>query len=99
MADPTRGIPVIDVGPLYDGSASGTASVADAIGRACRDRLLYAAGHKVSPELVAGGFAAAQKLFALPAAQKMRVSIKLSPHNRGYVGLLGEALDPSKPRT
>ena len=98
MADPTRGIPVIDVGPLYDGSASGTASVADAIGRACRETgFFYAAGHKVSPELVADGFAAAQKLFALPAAQKMRVSIKLSPHNRGYVGLLGEALDPSKP--
>ena len=55
------------------------------------------AGHKVSPALVADGFAAAQKLFALPAAQKMRVSITRSPHNRGYVGLLGEALDPSKP--
>jgi isopenicillin N synthase-like dioxygenase len=98
MADPTRGIPVIDVGPLYDGGASGAASVALAIGRACRETgFFYAAGHRVSPELLADGFAAAQKLFALPADQKARVSIMQSPHNRGYVGLLGEALDPSKP--
>ena len=98
MADPMRGIPVIDVAPLYEADSSGAGTVAAAIGHACREiGFFYAAGHKVPPPLVADSFAIAQDLFALPAAQKLSVSIARSPHNRGYVGLQGEALDPSKP--
>jgi isopenicillin N synthase-like dioxygenase len=98
MAEAARSIPIIDVGPLYHASASGAAGVAAAIGRACREiGFFYAAGHAVPPAVLADSFAIAKKLFALPAAQKMGVSIKRSPHNRGYVGLQGEALDPSKP--
>ena len=95
MADPMRGIPVIDVAPLYEADPSGAGAVAAAIGHACREiGFFYAAGHKVPPALVADSFAIAHELFALPAAQKLSVSIARSPHNRGYVGLQGESARP-----
>jgi isopenicillin N synthase-like dioxygenase len=41
-------------------------------------------------------FEAGRHFFARPAAEKTTLSIKRSPHNRGYVGLSEEALDPTK---
>jgi isopenicillin N synthase-like dioxygenase len=41
--------------------------------------------------------AGAKRFFALPVEVKLRQSIKRSPHNRGYVAIEEESLDPSKP--
>jgi isopenicillin N synthase-like dioxygenase len=54
------------------------------------------AGHGVPAALVEGMFTAARGFFARPVADKAALSIKRSPHNRGYVGLSEEALDPTK---
>ena len=88
-------IPVIDLRKL-EGSGGGT-DLAAAIGVACREvGFFYLAGHGIEEALHARVFAAARAFFALPAADKAAVSIDRSPHNRGYVGLAVEALDPRR---
>jgi isopenicillin N synthase-like dioxygenase len=92
-------IPIIDVSDLGGSSASAALRdvVAD-IGRACREvGFFYVKGHGVAPSLVDAAFARARAFFALPVAEKERISIRRSAHNRGYVAMQGEALDPSKP--
>ncbi len=93
-----EGIPVIDVSPLVTGAPGGVGEVAAAIGAAARGiGFFYATGHGVSAELQDAVFAASHRFFALPAAEKDRLSIKRNRHNRGYVGIEGESLDPSRP--
>jgi len=85
-------IPIIDVAPLRSANPSATV---EALGRICREiGFFYVTGHGISTDAV---FAAAQDFFALPVEQKDRLSIKRSPHNRGYVGLGGERLDEHTP--
>lgn len=97
MSDALR-VPVIDVAALHPAEACRLALVADTIGRACRDiGFFYVTGHHVPAALVADTFAASRRFFSLPPAEKNAVAISRSPHNRGYVGLQAEALDPGKP--
>jgi isopenicillin N synthase-like dioxygenase len=56
----------------------------------------YLVGHGIDPALIASVFAGAREFFALPVERKQRWSISRSPHNRGYVGLKGESLDPTR---
>ena len=89
-------IPLIDLRPLAEGDA-GLDRVAAEIGRACRGIGFFALAHAPVPaRLGEAVFAAAEAFFALPEAQKAAVSIRRSGHNRGYVGLAGEALDPGR---
>ena len=91
----TDDLPVIDIGPLLRGDPEGLASVAAAIGRACRQTgFFYAINTPVRPELRAAVFAAAERFFACDTQAKQAVSITRSRHNRGYVALAGETLDP-----
>jgi isopenicillin N synthase-like dioxygenase len=87
----TGQIPIIDLG-APEGEASA------AIGRAARDRgFFYVSNHGVAPALLSGIYAAAAAFFAQPDAAKLRIAHSLSPHNRGYVPVDGERLDPSRP--
>ncbi|MFO1038992.1 MAG: 2-oxoglutarate and iron-dependent oxygenase domain-containing protein [Geminicoccaceae bacterium] len=91
-----KSIPIVDASPLWHGPA-GAVQVAEAIGWACREvGFFYLVGHGVPPELRAETFAAARRFFALPVKVKKAVGIDRSPHNRGYVGLKQEALDPKR---
>ena len=97
MPDALR-VPIIDVAALDAADPERLAPVADTIGRACREiGFFYAAGHQVPPALLADAFAASRRLFSLPPAETSAVAISKSPHNRGYVGMQAEALDPTKP--
>ncbi len=88
------GIPVIDVSGLRATEPEARRAVAAELGRACREvGFFYVTGHGIPDLLRAEVFAAAARLFALPAAEKEQVSVKLSPHNRGYVGFGTERLD------
>jgi isopenicillin N synthase-like dioxygenase len=88
-------IPVIDLEGL--GTPAGDARLAREIGAAARGIGFFAVtNHGVSAGLISDMFAAARGFFALPVPEKASISIKRSPHNRGYVGLSEEALDPSK---
>lgn len=90
-------LPVIDVSGLRGGPAARHA-VAAALGGACRDAGFFlAAGHGLPEALREAAFAAAQAFFTQPQAVKEAVSIRHSPHTRGYVGLREEQLDPAHP--
>jgi isopenicillin N synthase-like dioxygenase len=92
----------MDTIPTIDLAALGTSPEADQrisgeIGAAARGIGFFCAtGHGVPGALTAGMFAEARRFFALPAREKKALSIMHSPHNRGYVGLSEEALDPAK---
>ncbi len=92
----TSAVPTIDLRPLAEGDG-GVARVAAEVGRACRETGFFAVSHPPVPEGLGGAvFAAAEAFFALPAERKAAVSIRHSGHNRGYVGLAVEALDPAR---
>jgi isopenicillin N synthase-like dioxygenase len=86
-------IPVIDVSGLTSDREKERAAVAAALGGASREvGFFYVTGHGISRALRDRAFAATREFFALPLARKLEVSLKRSPHNRGYVELEGERL-------
>lgn len=94
---PTPDIPVIDLRPLREEGEEGLRATARAVGEACRGvGFFYVAGHGVPADLRAATFDAARRLFAADPAVKEAVSFRRSTHNRGYIGLGAEALDPAK---
>jgi len=89
-------IPIIDVSDLVSGRD--TARVAAEIGAVCRDvGFFYVTGHGIPAETTTRLFAESRRFFSAPAAIKDAASIKQSPHNRGYVGMGEEVLDPDMP--
>jgi len=77
---------MVDVGALFDGTASQIAATAKALGAAARGYgFLYVTGHRVPAALYQRLLHAAQEFFALPLAEKMRVYIGNSRNHRGYV--------------
>ncbi len=90
-----RAFPIIDLG---EGSEEGGASalLAEEIGVACRDiGFFYVVNHGLDRDLMTGAFTQARRFFALPLAEKEAIAIEKIGGNRGYSGLLHEALDPS----
>jgi isopenicillin N synthase-like dioxygenase len=91
-------VPVIDVSGLRSAEPAARRAVAAALGAACRGPGFFlVTGHGIAPSVTAGLFAAARALFAEGAAAKDALSIRHSPHNRGYVALEEEQLDPTQP--
>jgi isopenicillin N synthase-like dioxygenase len=91
-------IPIIDISALIAGDTVGMATVAQAIGQACRGiGFFYVTGHGVSETLMKDVFAQSEEFFAQPMSEKQTVLYSASSGNRGYVPMKGEALDPSKP--
>jgi isopenicillin N synthase-like dioxygenase len=88
-------IPIVDVSPFAGSNTSAKRKAAIALGTACREiGFFYVTGHAIPEIVVADVFAAAHRFFDQPLAQKLRLSIRHSPHNRGYVELSDEKLDP-----
>lgn len=87
---------VIDLDGLTSGDPKNTARIGANIGRACRDiGFFYVKNHGIPGTLLADVFAASRAFFASPAAEKDALSIRRNKHNRGYVGLSTESLDPT----
>lgn len=84
-------LPIIDMSADDERNAPLVGSAARNIG------FFYVAGHGVDPALIESVFAGSARFFALPAEVKQRQSIKRSAHNRGYVAIAEESLDPTKP--
>jgi isopenicillin N synthase-like dioxygenase len=86
-------IPVVDITAFAD-----TAGLGAALGQAARDIGFFCiTGHGIAPSLTEALFAQSRQFFALGGAAKDALSIRHSPHNRGYVALGEERLDASKP--
>jgi isopenicillin N synthase-like dioxygenase len=89
-------LPVIDLAGLRDGALPERRRIAASLGEACRGAGFFGiAGHGISAEFRAGMFEASRAFFSRSPAEKDRLSIRLSPHNRGYVGMETETLDPA----
>ena len=90
-------IPIIDIARLIDGDEAARRRVASRVGAACRGiGFFYVTGHGLSHDYMSGTFGQVRRFFDLPIEEKNRVSITASHHNRGYVPLEGENLDPSR---
>ena len=90
-------LPIIDMSAAVAGEPGAYGRLAEAVGAAARGvGFFYLRGHGIDPRLIEAVFAGAAAFFALSAAEKERHSITRSPHNRGYVALEGESLDPGK---
>ena len=86
----------IDVDGLGSGDAAALRRIGAEIGRACRDTgFFYVRNHGVSAALQSALFEASRAFFASPRPDKDGLSIARSKHNRGYVGLATESLDPA----
>jgi len=89
-------VPVIDLSAWGDDDRA-LADVAARIGAACRDvGFFYVVNHGVGAELINAAFAQSKAFFALPVAEKQRIAIETIGGNRGYSGLMHEALDPKR---
>ena len=94
----TSTLPLIDVAALGGGDARAERETAAMVGRACRDiGFFYVVNHAIARAVTDGAFDAARAFFDRPTAEKLTVAITKSRHNRGYVPLAGEQLDPTKP--
>ena len=90
-------LPIVDVAQLRDGSQAERRAAARQLGAACREIGFFCiAGHGVDAGYRRALFDASRRLFTQPLAFKDALSIQRSPHNRGYVGLESERLDPEK---
>jgi isopenicillin N synthase-like dioxygenase len=90
----TATLDVIDLAGLGAADRSAVRRVAAQLGRACREvGFFYVANHGVPVALMASIFSRAQAFFAEPQAAKEALSIRRSPHNRGYVGIATESLN------
>jgi isopenicillin N synthase-like dioxygenase len=88
-----NGLPIIDLGSSGEGDEPSLTR----IGAACRDvGFFYVVNHDVDNELIAEAFAQSHAFFALPLADKRELAIEMIGRNRGYSGLLHEALDPAR---
>lgn len=86
----TLALPIIDITMDADAPAS--------IGMAARGvGFFYVTGPDLGPSFIDAVLDGLRRFFALAAEVKEHQSIRRSPHNRGYVGMKGESLDPKHP--
>ncbi|MDM0046171.1 2-oxoglutarate and iron-dependent oxygenase domain-containing protein [Variovorax dokdonensis] len=94
----TKGLPVIDVGPLRGGDAAQKAEVAAQLRSACENRgFFYIRNHGVSKELISRVFDASEGFFDLPPETKLALDKSFSPCNRGYEPLRAQTLEAGAP--
>jgi isopenicillin N synthase-like dioxygenase len=90
-------LPITDLGSSGEGGGASLTRIAAEVGAACRDvGFFYVVNHGVDQGLIAKAFAQSRKFFALPVADKRTLAIETVGGNRGYSGLLHEALDPGR---
>jgi isopenicillin N synthase-like dioxygenase len=93
----TDRLPIIDLGSCREGDGAPATRIVAEVSAACRRvGFFYVVNHGVDPELIAKAFAQSHDFFALPVADKRKLAIETIGGNRGYSGLLHEALDPAR---
>jgi isopenicillin N synthase-like dioxygenase len=91
-------IPTISLAGLRSGRRSDLERIGAEIGRVARGLGFFAvADHGIDPALIAAVFERSAAFFALPQAEKERLSVANSSAYRGYVKLGEENLDASAP--
>jgi isopenicillin N synthase-like dioxygenase len=89
-------LPLIDLAP-FRSDLQPLQTVAAALGRAARGTgFFYVSGHGIDAGLIGDVFTASARFFGQPDAVKEALSITRGRHNRGYVAMRGESLDPGR---
>jgi len=92
-----RPLPILDLSSWREGDAASLTRIAAEAGAACRDvGFFYVAGHTVDKDLISAAFEQSRRFFALPLIEKQALAIEKIGGNRGYSGMLHEALDPGR---
>jgi isopenicillin N synthase-like dioxygenase len=90
-------LPIVDLASSREGDEASLTRIAAEVGAACRDvGFFYVVNHGVEAALIGEAFERSHAFFALPLAEKRRLAIEKIGGNRGYSGLLHEALDPAR---
>ena len=90
-------LPIVDLSSPHENDQASLARIVTDVGAACRDvGFFYAVNHGVDAGLIAEAFAQSRRFFALPVAEKQALAIEEIGGNRGYSGLMHEALDPGR---
>ena len=90
-------LPIIDLGSSREGDGVSLTRIVAEVGAASRGvGFFYVVNHGVDQELIVKAFAQSRDFFALPVADKRTLAIETIGGNRGYSGLLHEALDPAR---
>ncbi len=90
-----QSLPIISIAGLNSPDPAVRRQVAAELGQACRETgFFYVTDHGIATSVIDTTFAEAKRLFALPLEQKQQLSIKQSRHNRGYVAMADEQLNP-----
>src|ERR1700735_4390554 len=90
-------LPIIDLGSSGGADGASLARIVAEVGAACRDvGFFYVVNHGIDPRLIAKAFTQSHDFFALPVPDKRKLAIETIGGNRGYSGLLHEALDPAR---
>jgi isopenicillin N synthase-like dioxygenase len=85
-------LPIVNLAGFSDGAF---ARISAQIAAACRSvGFFYIVNHGVSPDLMRRAFKQSAEFFAQPKLKKAELAIEEVGGNRGYSGLLHEALDP-----
>ncbi len=88
-------LPIISVAKLNSPDPAERQQVADALGHACRNvGFFYVIDHGIPQSVMDTAFSEAKRFFASPLEQKLALSIRRSQHNRGYVAMADERLNP-----
>jgi isopenicillin N synthase-like dioxygenase len=86
IAEATRAIPLIDVGPAFDAGPGPLDAVGGEVRRACETvGFFYLAGHGVPQALIDGAFAASREFHAMPLDAKLALGI--NENNLGYLAV------------
>jgi len=92
-----RILPILDLSSWREGDRASLARIGAEVGAACRDvGFFYVVNHGVDRELIERAFAQSHRFFALPLAERQALAIETIGGNRGYSGMLHEALDPGR---
>src|SRR6202161_1239122 len=92
-----RTLPILDLSSWREGDRASLAGIGAEVGAACRDvGFFYVVNHGVDRALIERAFAQSHRFFDLPLAERQALAIETIGGNRGYSGMLHEALDPRR---
>ena len=92
-----RTLPILDLSSWRESDRASLTRIAAEAGAACRNvGFFYVINHGVDGDLIARAFDQSRRFFALPLAERQALAIERIGGNRGYSGMLHEALDPGR---
>jgi len=92
-----RTLPILDLSSWREGDPASLTRIGAEAGAACRDvGFFYVVNYAVDDRLIARAFDQSRRFFALPLAERQALAIETIGGNRGYSGMLHEALDPGR---